>query len=107
VTAAATGQGVAELLSAIDPHRGVSRAGQGEAVRLRRAEEQVWAVLVDRLHDRVRSLEDATSELGGAEADPVVPAAGQLLRAVAAHEIDPYAAADAILRRLMGSAGTN
>jgi LAO/AO transport system kinase len=103
VTSAATGQGVADLLAAIDRHRGVSRAGQGEAVRLRRAEEQVWAVLVDRLHERVRSLEEAPSLLGAAEAEPGLPAAGQLLRAVAAHEIDPYAAADAILRRLMGA----
>ena len=111
VTTAATGQGVPELLAAIDRHRTAGRGSDGESVRLKRAEAQVWAVLVDRLHARVRALEgDGTSE--GATAamapDPVPgrtgSAAGELLRSVASHDLDPYAAADAILDRLLGDA---
>jgi len=116
VTTAATGEGVAELLAAIDRHRSAARGSDGEAARLKRAEAQVWAVLVDRLHARVRALEDTGSEVAaaevaagprtlvGAQPEPPTPAAGALLRAVAAHELDPYAAADAILDRLVGDA---
>jgi len=109
VTTAATGQGVAELLAAIDRHRPVARASHGESVRLKRAEAQVWAVLVDRLHDRVRLLEGAHgAQAGGADgADQGSAAAGKLLRAVASHDLDPYAAADEILARLMGGRPTD
>jgi LAO/AO transport system kinase len=89
VTTAATGDGVAALLAAVDRHRSSARGSDGESARLKRAEAQIWAVLVDRLHSRVRDLEGAAS-------------AGELLRSVASHEIDPYAAADAILGRLVG-----
>jgi LAO/AO transport system kinase len=89
VTTAATGQGVAELLAAIDRHRTSARDSLGSDARLKRAEAQVWAVLVDRLHQRVRRLEGAPDG-----------AAGELLPAVAAHELDPFAAADALLELL-------
>ena len=126
VTTAASGAGVAELLAAIDRHRSAARGADGEAVRLRRAEAQVWAVLVDRLHARVRSLEGAEEVAGGSPAgrpaagspDVGNPAAGpsaasaaaagspaaarEWLRSVASHELDPYAAADAILDQLIG-----
>jgi LAO/AO transport system kinase len=125
VTTAATGDGVSELLAAIDRHRSAARGSDGEAVRLKRAEAQVWAVLVDRLHARVRELEgaeDLVAALPDAAPAAVVPtvatpgsiprqvppprtgplAADELLRSVASHEIDPYAAADAILDRLLG-----
>jgi LAO/AO transport system kinase len=109
VTTAATGQGVAELLAAIDRHRSVARAADGDSARFKRAEAQVWAVLVDRLHDRVRSLEGAmdvggaVTSAGGADVASEKPtAAGEMLRAVASHDLDPYAAADAILVRLIG-----
>jgi LAO/AO transport system kinase len=92
VTTAATGAGVTELLAAIDRHRSTTRSADGDPARLRRAEAQVWAVLVDRLHERVRSLE------GDTEARPT---AGRLLRSVAEHDLDPYAAADALLNELM------
>jgi LAO/AO transport system kinase len=106
VTTAATGAGVAELLAAIDRHRSAA-AGMDNVARLKRAEAQVWAVLVDRLHTQVRALEGAAdTELeaapGGA---PAAPPAGELLRAVASHELDPYAAADEILSRLGRGSG--
>ncbi len=84
LTTAATGEGVADLLAAIDRHRDAGGGEGGEPNRLIRAEAQVWAVLVDRLHERARSIEAA-------------PVAAELLRAVAAHETDPYAAADRLL----------
>jgi len=118
VTSAANGDGVPELVAAVDRHRSGGPAGGREAARLKRAEAQVWAVLVDRLHERVRSLEGAetTAPVGdlapasrrpdaGAEGPAAErPAAGDLLRRVASHELDPYAAADAILRQLMAGA---
>ncbi|MGZ6266000.1 MAG: methylmalonyl Co-A mutase-associated GTPase MeaB [Candidatus Limnocylindrales bacterium] len=109
VTTAATGEGVAELLAAIDRHRASARDSLGSEARLKRAEAQVWAVLVDRLHQRVRWLEGAPD---GATGESVTApgssggslAAGELLRAVASHELDPFAAADALLELLTASA---
>ena len=89
VTTAATGEGVADLLAAIDRHRGA--AGEaGDSNRLIRAEAQVWAVLADRLRERARSIEAA-------------PVATELLRAVAAHELDPYSAADRLLALMVSA----
>jgi LAO/AO transport system kinase len=119
VTTAATGDGVVELLAAIDRHRSSARDSLGSQARLKRAEAQVWAVLVDRLHERVRSLEAAGDEsagdastpspvsAGGATRDGLggSSAAGELLRAVASHDLDPFAAADALLALLTGGAG--
>lgn len=119
VTTAATGEGVADLLAAIDRHRSSARGSLGAQARLKRAEAQVWAVLVDRLHQRVRSLEgaqeDAADGESTADGDRTVhgegdgsggsAAAGELLRAVASHELDPFAAADALLALLTGGAG--
>ncbi len=119
VTSAATGDGVVELVAAIDRHRSVARDPNGDATRLRRAEAQVWAVLVDRLHERVRILEGVRAMASAQALDGVhavehaganiaaaqnSTAAGELLRAVATHDLDPYAAADEILHRLMGVA---
>jgi LAO/AO transport system kinase len=118
VTTAATGEGVAGLLAAIDRHRSSARDSLGSQARLKRAEAQVWAVLVDRLHERVRSIEAAQDEsvggkgtAPGGRADDVArdgsaggAAAGELLRAVASHELDPFAAADALLALLTGGA---
>jgi LAO/AO transport system kinase len=84
VTIAATGEGVPELLAALDRHRTAAEGARGESTRMARAEAQIWAVLSDRLHERARSFEAA-------------PIAEELLRAVAAHELDPYAAADRLL----------
>jgi LAO/AO transport system kinase len=125
VTTAATGEGVLGLLAAIDRRRSSARDSLGSQARLKRAEAQVWAVLVDRLHARVRSLEaardesagDASIAPGGLGEEAVrgfadaagggaggSTAAGELLRAVASHELDPFAAADALLALLTGDA---
>ena len=78
-----TGEGVAELLAAIDRRAGALRwrRCRRRAIRLARAEAQVIGIIVDRTREALcsadrRALTDAT------------------LRAVAAHELDPYAAAD-------------
>jgi LAO/AO transport system kinase len=92
VTTAATGEGVPELLAAIDRHRTSARGSGGGATRLARAEAQIWAVLSERLHERARSIEAA-------------PIASALLSAVAAHELDPYAAADRLLDLMAGPGG--
>jgi LAO/AO transport system kinase len=95
LTTAPTAAGVPELLAAIDAHRRLEPGTADGSVRLRRAETQVWAVLSDRLHDRMRSLEVEGS-------DPPGGGAAELLRAVAAHEMDPYTAADRLLALLIG-----
>src|SRR4029453_6938019 len=55
VTTASTGEGVDELLVALDRHRAAGReaAGGGAAgqARLARAEAQVWAIISDRMRD--------------------------------------------------------
>jgi LAO/AO transport system kinase len=91
VTTAATGEGVPELLAALDRHRAAGRTATTEAARLARAEAQVWAIIADRLRDRLQ----APPEEAGTRAT---------LRAVAEHRLDPYAAADALLAGLAGDA---
>jgi LAO/AO transport system kinase len=88
ITTAATGDGVPELLAALDRHRAAGREGQSDGARLARAEAQVWAILADRLGDALR-----------------VPARADetraVLDAVADHRLDPYAAADRLLDPLL------
>ena len=88
ITTAATGDGVPELLAALDRHRAAGREGQSDGARLARAEAQVWAILADRLGDALR-----------------VPARAHdtkaILEAVADHRLDPYAAADRLLDPLL------
>ena len=84
VTTAANGEGVPELLAALDRHRSATGETDLGATRLARAESQIWAVLSERLHERARSIEAA-------------PIAAALLAAVASYELDPYAAADRLL----------
>ena len=87
ITTASTGDGVPELLVALDRHRAVATDGAMTPARLARAEAQVWAILGERLraslHDERRTA--ATSEV---------------LTAVAEHRLDPYSAADRLLREL-------
>ena len=90
ITTAATGQGVPELLAALDRHRRTAAAEPSAPARLARAEALVWAIVVERLRDRL-----AAGELAG-----VTRAA---LGEVAAHRRDPYAAADELLRSLTGA----
>jgi LAO/AO transport system kinase len=89
VTTASTGEGVDELLAALDRHREIGRTeGTGAATaRLARAEAQVWAILSDRLRD-------ALHEPRHAEATRTT------LAEVADHRLDPYAAADRLLEAL-------
>jgi LAO/AO transport system kinase len=89
ITTASTGDGVAELLAALDAHRAAGREGRTAAARLARAEAQVWAILADRLRE---SLHDGERR----------PGTDETLAAVAEHRLDPYAAADLLLERLRG-----
>ncbi len=84
ITTAATGAGVPELLTALDRHRAAGRADVSAPARLARAEAQVWAIVTDRLRSRLHDeANDASTRT--------------TLEAVAAHELDPYTAADALL----------
>jgi LAO/AO transport system kinase len=97
VTTAATGEGVPELLAALDRHRGaVGREGADgppPAARLARAEAQVRAILADRIADRLRDA-DLTAD------------ATATIRAVAEHELDPFTAADRLLAAIGREVGS-
>lgn len=86
VTTASTGDGVPELLDALDKHRETGRAAAQRA-RIARAEAQVWAILADRLRTELRVA-------------PRTNDTDQILAAVAAHELDPFTAADRLLESL-------
>lgn len=88
ITTASTGEGVPALLAALDRHRAAGRDGLVDAARLARAEAQVWAIVSERLRDRLH---------GGAAR----PATESTLRAVAEHRLDPYTAADRLLASLV------
>jgi LAO/AO transport system kinase len=89
VTTAATGAGVPELLAALDRHRTTAADEGPSPARLARAEALVWAIVGERLRDRV----------AGSAGDS---ARREELAEVAAHRLDPYAAADRLLARLTG-----
>ena len=84
ITTAATGAGVPELLAALDRHRSAGRVGESSGARLARAEAQVWAIVADRLRERLHD----TTHAAATEA---------LLADVAEHRLDPYTAADRLL----------
>jgi GTPase len=88
VTTATTSDGVPALLDALDKHREQVASAPDAAARLARAEAEVWSIVGDRVRARLT------------DADHVA-ATTALLRSVAAHELDPFAAAD----RLMSNAG--
>jgi LAO/AO transport system kinase len=93
LTTATTGAGIPELLAALERHRAASSAdgsADADGARLARARAQVWAIVGERLRARL----DAGSAGGEAAA---------VLRAVAAHELDPYAAADRLLATVTSS----
>ena len=87
VTTATTGAGIPELLISLDRHRARGREAGDTPARLARAEAQVWAILGDRLR---ATLHDATHRA----------ATEATMRRVAAHEVDPFAAADELLSEL-------
>ncbi|MEX2184977.1 MAG: methylmalonyl Co-A mutase-associated GTPase MeaB [Chloroflexota bacterium] len=84
ITTASTGDGVPELLAALDRHRATGGGGLTAAARHRRAAAQVRAVLAERVADRLR--------------EPAVRFDVETVIAdVAGHRQDPYAAADRLL----------
>jgi LAO/AO transport system kinase len=84
-----TGEGVPELLEAIDRRLGGMDTEARTRVRGVRAEAQVWAILVERIRGRLLRRAD-----GGA--------AAPVLEAVVERRLDPYAAADQLLATLEG-----
>ena len=85
LTVAQTGEGVPEVVEAVDDHHGwLEETGELGRRRSRRARQEVEAIALTRLRERWTGLHERT-ELD-AQADRV-----------AAGEIDPYAAADALL----------
>jgi len=84
VTTASTGEGVPELLAALDAHRIGDRGGTTWSARVARAEAQVGAIIADRLRERL-----AAPGRSAATRD--------IYDAVARHELDPFAAADRLL----------
>ncbi len=85
ITTAATGEGVPELLAALDRHRAAGRSASGApAARLARAEAQVWAILGERLRASLLDADHGASTRA-------------ILAEVADHRLDPYAAADRLL----------
>jgi LAO/AO transport system kinase len=90
-TVAARGEGIDELVAAIDKHRAwLERTGELRRRRERRAAAEVEAIALAALRERIGSLRD------GAQ----LPA---LAARVADGAIDPYAAADQLLRSLDSS----
>jgi LAO/AO transport system kinase len=84
VTTATSGDGIPELLATLDRHRARGREASDTPARLARAEAQVWAILADRLR--------ADLHAGGNR-----DATEAVMREVAAHRLDPFAAADRLL----------
>ncbi len=92
ITTASTGDGVPELLAALDAHRATGRESRSGSARLARAEAQVWAILADRLRESLH--DEDRRELSR-----------ETLVAVADHRLDPYAAADRLLESLARAPG--
>ncbi len=84
VTTALTGDGVPDLVAAIDGQRDAARSSSEPKARLARAEAQVWAVLGERIRGQL---------LDGRNRAQTEAALGD----VAEHRLDPYAAADQLL----------
>ena len=87
-TAASTGQGVDDLVAALDKHRQMlTDTGELQERRQRRARDEVEAIAVTTLRERFGDLR------GHADIE-------SLATAVAARELDPYTAADRLLAAL-------
>jgi LAO/AO transport system kinase len=85
LTTATSGDGIPQLLDALDRHRATSDGR--EQARLTRAEAQVWAIVADRLQGQLRDRARA-------------PDTRAVMDAVAAHDLDPYTAADRLLEHV-------
>ncbi len=84
ITTGATGGGVAALVDALDRRTERMETGPVPESRVRRAATLVWTIVAERVRADLASRERAAETWA-------------LVREVAAHEIDPYAAADALL----------
>jgi LAO/AO transport system kinase len=84
ITTGATGGGVAALVDALDRRREALTDGSVPEARVRRAATLVWSIVAERVRADLASKERAAETWA-------------LVRDVAAHAIDPYAAADALL----------
>ena len=89
VTTATTGEGVPALLAALDRHRSALPVSHDAGGRRARAAALVWALLGDRVRERLVRPEAAAST-------------SAVLDAVAGHALDPYTAADRLLATLTG-----
>jgi GTPase len=88
VTTASTGEGVPQLLAALDRHRQAGHTAAGmPGARLARAEAQIWAIIGERVRDRLRGPERTATT-------------SAVIEDVAAHRLDPYAAADRLLEEI-------
>jgi LAO/AO transport system kinase len=87
VTTASTGEGVPELLVALDRHRTADREGLTAEARRARALAQIRGVLAERVSDRLRE-------------PALAPLAASVVDDVAEHRLDPYAAADRLLEAI-------
>ncbi len=84
-TAAARGEGAAELVAALDAHREwLDGGGERERRRLARAQSEIQAITLDEVRSRI-------ADPGGASILP------ELARRVVACELDPYRAADELI----------
>ena len=90
LASALTGGGVAELLAALDRREAALRtngSAGSNTTALKRAEAQLSGILAQRVGERLREPRRAVQR-------------ERTLRAVAAHELDPYSAADELLESL-------
>jgi len=92
VTAATNGAGVRELLAAIDGRAAAlgARGAGSDGARLARARAQLEGIVAERIQARIL----VAARTAETEA---------LLRAIAAHQIDPYAAADQVIAAIDGT----
>jgi LAO/AO transport system kinase len=87
ITTAVSGAGVPELLAVLDRRRVAPADERRLAAQRARAEDQVWAIVGERLRSRLEARERAAETRS-------------LIDAVARHELDPYAAVDRLLESL-------
>jgi putative protein kinase ArgK-like GTPase of G3E family len=87
LASAVTGSGVPELLAALDRRAPAAAAREADEAALKRAEAQLSGILSQRVAQRLREPSRASQR-------------ERTLRAVAAHELDPYTAADQLLELL-------
>jgi len=85
VTTATSGAGVPELLAILDRRRAAPPDDRRVAAQRARAEDQVWAIVGERLRARLETADRAKET-------------SALIDAVARHELDPYTAVDELLK---------